>query len=178
LENGVSGIIGGTIGKGVFGYFLFTLIMPGNDMKMFAGVGNGVKNLFGSLAVKNKKMLALMLLAIGVALLTYKFMTGDASLQNSMAGIAAFFISARALGSKAGFLRGFVTSILNKYYKTLAADLASINPIIAGWTAGFALAVLLSALGIGAICSLFGVLLLIVAVILMLVTGKKKEGVV
>lgn len=176
LNNGISGIIGGTIGKGVFGYFLFVLIMPEAGTKIFAGVGDGVRNLLGSLAVKNKKTGALMLLASSVSLLIYKFMTGDASLQNSMAGIAAFFISVRALDNKAGFLRGLVTSILNRYFKTLAADIANINPIIAGWAAGFAFAVLLSALGIGAICSLLGILLLIGAMVLLMVSGNKKEG--
>jgi hypothetical protein len=179
LDNGISGIIGGTIGKGVFAYFLFSLLMPGKGIKMFAGVGGGVKNLFGSLKVKNKEILALMLLAFSVALFAYKFMTGDASLQNSMAGIAAFFISVRALASKGGFLRGFASSILNKHFKNLLpADIANINPIIAGWTAGFGFAVFLSAMGIGAMCTFVAILLFITALIVFLVAGKKKEGAV
>jgi hypothetical protein len=178
LGNGVTGIIGGTIGKGVFAYFLFALIIPKQGPKLFAGVGAGIKNLFGSLSIKNMKMLALMLIGISASLLTYKFLTGDATLQNSMAGIAAFFVSVRALANKAGFLRGFVTSIVKKYFKNIATDITNVNRIIAGWTAGFALAVVLSAAGIGSLCLLAGILLLIVAIVLAMVSGKRKGAAV
>lgn len=175
LGNGLTGIIGGTIGKGVFAYFLFSIIMPGKGAKVFLGVGVGVKKMFGSLMVKNTKMLALTLFGISSALLVYKFLTGDPSLQNSMVGIAAFFISARALANKAGFLRGFINSLFMKLFTNLAGDIANVNRLIAGWTAGFGFAVLLSALGLGVIGGLLGGLALIVAIILALVSKKGKE---
>jgi len=136
-----------------------------------------VKILFGALAPKNKKVIALQLLGIGAALIIYNFLTGEASLQNSFVGIAAFFVSARALSNKAGFLRGFLSSIARKYLKSVPADFSPVNRIAAGWTLGFALAVLLSASGIGAICYLVGIPLLIIAVILNIISGKRKESV-
>jgi hypothetical protein len=176
LKNGISGIIGGTIGKGIWAYFIFSLIMPILSGKMpFAGVGGGLKKLFASLAVKNKRMLTLLLLGISLALISYNFLAGEASLQNSMVGIAAFFVSVRALGSKTVFLRGFVTSFVRKRSQVVLPDLNMIDRFMAGWALGFAFAVLLSATNSSNIAYFCGFLLLIVALILYKLSGKSKE---
>lgn len=175
LKNGIPGIIGGTIGKGIWAYFIFTLIMPILSGKMpFAGVGGGLKTLFASLAIDNKRMLALLLLGMSLALISYNFLSGEASLQNSMVGIAAFFVSVRALSNKAGFLREFVTTFVRKRSKGVMPDFNMINRFMAGWACGFALAVLLSLTNFSIIAYLFGAVLLLVALILHKNSGKSK----
>lgn len=106
-SGGMLGMTGGLIGKGIFAYFICLFFTGG---KPLAGLGRGLKNLFGSFAVKDKKALASLLAGVGLALISYNFITGTASLQNSMAGIAAFLLSLRALANRGGFLRGFIMS--------------------------------------------------------------------
>jgi hypothetical protein len=176
LKNGIPGIIGGTIGKGIWAYFIFSLIMPILSGKMpFAGVGGGLKKLLASLAIKNKRMLTLLLLGMSLALISYNFLAGEASVQNSMVGIAAFFVSVRALSNEAGFLREFVTTFVRERSKGIMPDFNMINRFMAGWACGFALAVLLSSTSFSNIAYFCGFLLLIVALILYKLSGKSKE---
>ncbi|MGE5421777.1 MAG: hypothetical protein ACM3QW_00805 [Ignavibacteriales bacterium] len=176
LNNGIPGIIGGTIGRGIWAYFVFLLIMPVLSGKMpFSGMGQGLKTLFASLAGNNKRMVALLLFGTSLALISYNFMAGQASLQNSMVGIAAFFVSVRALNNKAGFLRGFVSSLLRKGSGGVLPDINMINRFMAGWAWGFALAVLLSSVNFSIIAYLFGLLLLLAALILYKKSGSSQE---
>lgn len=176
---GVMGMIGGLFGKGLFAYFVFTLVLPlFSGGKPFAGVGGGFRSLFGSLAVKDIKTLAYILAGAGAALVACNILTGDSSVQNSMAGFAAFFLSLRALSSKAGFLRGFIASLANKFSKGKAPETSQINRVIAGWAAGFALSMPLSLTGISLIGYLAGVPVIIAAVVLAIVSGKRKGAAV
>lgn len=173
-SGGVIGMMGGVFGKGLFAYFIFALFSG----KPFAGVGGGFRSLFGSFAVKNLKTLASILAGTGAALVTCNILTGDSSIQNSMAGVVAFFLSLRALSNKAGFLRGFLASLANKFLKGKTPDTSLINSIIAGWAAGFALSVPLSLTGISIICYLAGVIVIIVAIVLAIVSGLRKGAAV
>lgn len=175
---GTVGMVGGIIGKGFFAYFVSALLFPFfTGGKPFAGIGGGLKSLFRSLAVKEKSAMASLLFGAGSALIGYNFLTGNASLQNSMAGIVAFLISLRALGNKGGFLRGFIMSLLNKPGKGQMPDMSNITRIMAGWAAGFALGVALSVTGISIIGYLVGIVVVIAAVVLKIFSGSKKEAV-
>ncbi len=78
------------------------------DGKSLSGWGNGFKTFSKSVVGKDMRMLSVFLLGVGLALAVFNFLTGNASIQNCMVGIADFFVSVRVLGSKAGFLRGFL----------------------------------------------------------------------
>ncbi len=176
VGTGIWGTIGGIVGKGVFAFFI-TLMIPTSGRKPFSDVGKGLKSLFSSLTAKGKGTAAPLLLGMGTSLITYHFMTGNASLQNSMAGIAAFILSLRALSNKAGFLRGFILSVAQKLRKGKAPDSSFVNRVMAGCTTGFALSVALSAAHFGFICSAVGVLLFIVAIIVSIAEeNKRKKG--
>ncbi len=135
---GLLSAAGGFIGKGVFAYFLTSLLLPLSGGKPFAGLGAGLKALFGSFGFRDKKAFASMLAGIGLALICYNFLTGNASLQNSMAGIAAFLVSLRALANNGGFLRGFFMSFSKKSRKSAVTSSSNATCIMAGWTLGFA----------------------------------------
>ena len=177
LRSGIPGIIGGTIAKGVWAYFVFSLIVPIFSGKLPLSVmGRDLNTFFSSLAMKNTKALAQLLSGISLALISYNFLAGEASLQNSMVGLAAFSVSVRALRNKAGFLQGFVTSILRKHSKGAMPDSNTIARFLAGWAFGFVIAILLSATRISIIAYIFGVLLLIAAFILYKKSGRSKEA--
>ncbi len=175
VGTGIWGTIGGIVGKGVFAYFI-TLMIPTSGNKPISGIGKGLKSLFSSLTAKGKGTAAPLLLGMGTSLIAYHFMTGNASLQNSMAGIAAFILSLRAMSGKVSFIQGFILSVGQKLRKGKAPDISLVNRVMAGCTTGFALGVALSAAHFGFICSVGGVLAIIAAIIFFLV-GKSKKGV-
>ena len=177
-SGGVTGLIGGVVGKGVFAYFLMSLAMPlTRGQKPFAGLGGGLKRFFQTLGDKSPTQLAPLLTGAGAALIGYNFMTGTASLQNSMIGIAALLLSLRTLSGKAGFLRRFLSSLTVKKTATGSLSNAVVNRIIAGMAAGFALGVPLSALNIEQLQLPYtlGVLLLIAGLILSFTHKPNKE---
>lgn len=172
---GLLSVVGGFIGKGIFAYFLTSLLLPLSGGKPFAGLGGGLKTLFGSFGFRDKKAFALLLTGIGLALICYNFLTGNASLQNSMVGIAAFLVSLRALANNGGFLRGFFMSFLKKSTKAAVPASSNATCIMAGWTWGFALGVLLSGTGISNIGYLAGIIIVIIAVILRIIFGRRAD---
>ncbi len=178
MNAGISGMIGGTIGRGIIAYFISASILPLlKGKKPFSSVKGGFKNLINVIAVKNIKSQAFTFVGAGLALIAYNFLTGNASIQNSMIGIVSFMMSIRALSSKNSFLRGFLVSFLNKYTKNKVSDSLSVNRILAGWTLGFAIAVVLSMTGICSICYIVGMLSIVAAIIIKIVAGNNKTEV-
>lgn len=175
MGQGLSRLIGGTLGKGLFAYFVTSLIIPiFSGKKPFKGIGGGIKTLFNSFAVKDIRGLNPIFLGGGLALIAYNFLTGSAIIQNSMIGIVGFIMGLRGLSRKTGFLRGFIISFAKKSSKNKHVDSYYINKIIAGVTTGFALSIPLSTIGFGYICYVIGVFLIGVAIILKIIVGKKK----
>jgi hypothetical protein len=176
-SGGLLGQIGGVAGKGMFAYFIFSSALPVfGGGRPFAGIGKGLKRFFGSLSFRDKSAVSSLLSGAGIALAAYNFLTGNALLINSMAGISAFFISLRALANRGGFLRGFLTSITSKFSKGHTAYASAITRFMAGLAAGFAIGVALSATGISVIGYIGGCIFLIAAVIIKIVTrGRKGE---
>lgn len=175
-SGGVPGLVGGLIGKGLLAYFFTVLPLPVfSGRRPFNGIGSGVRNIFASLAVKEKSNLPLLLGGAGIALVCYNFLTVDNSLQNSMAGIAACLLALRALANNGGFLRNFITSLINKPGKGRITNASAITRFMAGWAAGFALGIPLSATGISKIGYLTGIVIIAAAVALKFVSGRAKE---
>jgi hypothetical protein len=174
-SGGLLGSVGGLAGKGLFAYFIFSVALPVfSGGRPFAGTGSGLKRLFSSMSFRDKSALVPLLSGAGIALAVYNFLTGNALLINSMAGIAAFFVSLRALANKGGFLRGFLTSIIRKFSRKHKPDASVINRFMAGCTAGFVLGVALSITGISTIGYIGGCVILIAAVVIKIVTGGRK----
>lgn len=173
VGGGLFSMVGGIIGKGVLANFLVALVWPLVRGKLPSGLGKSIKSLFGAFNFKNQRGLALTLLGTGFALFTYSFLTGNATWQNSMVGIAAFFLSLQALSRQTGFLRGFLLSLLKK--AGLAVDLATmqVSNLMSGWAIGFALGVGLSVLQIGTISNQAGFVLVLVAVVLRIIGARK-----
>ncbi|MDD4297203.1 MAG: zinc ribbon domain-containing protein [Ruminiclostridium sp.] len=177
-SGGLLGVVGGIMGKGVFAYFLMSLVIPlTRGQKPFAGIGSGIKSFFQVLRSKNPSRFTPLLIGAGIALIFYNFFAGIALLQNSMAGIAALLLSLRALSSKTGFLKRFLGAFTkNKNVKgSFVSD--RVNGIIAGMVSGFTLSIPLSALNIHRfqLPYTLGASLLIAGLILGLALKSKKE---
>lgn len=193
---GALGIIGGLAGKGLFAYFITSMVIPifirkkktksqNGDKTSKSGISQFFSSLgesFGSIA-----LLPSLLSGCAVALLLYNFMTGDNSIQDAMAGISALFLSVRAVSNKSGFLRGFLTSLFNKRKgkKTEAKDVAgagnpektarTVKRFIAGITLGFAMAIPLSVIGYSYTAYIAGAVLILASIVLFIVSKSKKE---
>lgn len=169
-------IIGGTIGKGLYAYFITSLFLPIlSGKKPLKGIGGGIKTIFKTFAVKDINQLVPLFLGSGVALIIYNFLTGNALLINSMAGIVGFILALRALSRKTGFLRGFIMSVVNKFSKNKFTDTYFVDSTISGITTGFALSILLSAIPFRYICYIIGIVFVIVSIILKLVSRNKNK---
>ena len=177
LRGGVTGILGGIIGKGIFAYFIMGIIINlMNKQNPFKPYINGTKKFFSAFALKSLKQTALFILGVGLALIAFNFMTWNASSMNSMAGIAAFFLAIRAMSQKAGFLKQFIASLITK--KGCKIDMAAVNRLMAGWAMGFALGTALSLINYRYIGYISGGVIVVGGIVLFILSKQGKGAVV
>ncbi len=155
--------VGGTIGKGLVAA-LFAQVVA--DKSTLMALKSGLGQLGGVVKGGQGKFVPLSLGA-GAALIACNVMVST-TVQNLMVCIAGFALSAKAL-TQNGFLRRFITGLLPK-----AKD-ASVTSVMGGWTIGFALFAMVSALPGGQNGYLLGILLLISGSILAVTKRNKKE---
>lgn len=177
MYGGLLGAVGGIVGKAIFAYFVTALILPlFSGKKSFNGTGTGFKRFFAGLAVQSVNALALLLTGFGFALILYNFLTGNASLVNSMAGVTGFIIAVKGLGSKSGFLWGLLLSITNKVSNGKVPSQVTVSRMITGFAAGNAASIALSALSIPYLLYAVGSLLIIAGIITAIIVKPGKEA--
>lgn len=167
-------IAGGIVGKGIVASLIFSLFSGGKPLRK---IWSGFKTMFSSYACKGIGQIGTLLIGIGLALVFYNFMAGFASLSMSMAGISAWLLSLRALGSQTGFLRKFFGGLTAK--KTAAGksvDSSTVNRIIGGLATGFLLSVPLSAINITNLPYISGGVVFFSGIILVIAEKTKKEA--
>lgn len=145
MYGGVWGAVGGVLGKAVFAYFVSALVSP-----LFMGrnpfkSGRAGKDFFSGLALQSANAAASLAVGVGLALVVYNFLTGNASLVNSMAGVTGLFLAIRSILRKGGFLWGLALSIVHKLSRGRVPSQLTVSRVITGYAAGSALGVLLSA---------------------------------
>ncbi|MHC1734918.1 MAG: hypothetical protein AB9921_04520 [Erysipelotrichaceae bacterium] len=156
---GLLGAVGGIIGKGFYTWFINTLVFSSLKKK-------GTKKV-KQLEPNPKGVIALAFAGTGLALITYNFLSGNASLENSVIGITAMAASFRTLKQKNGFLVGFICSFTKGRMTTSAAGV-----LIKGMIAGFFFGVLSSLKYSGFWCYIAGAIFLVLAFILLLSRRK------
>nr|HPJ22086.1 hypothetical protein [Clostridia bacterium] len=190
---GALDIIGGLAGKGLFAYFITSMVVPIFTRKKQTKQDKGQKSsksgnsqFFSSLTESfgNLALMPSLLSGCAVALLLYNFMTGDNSIQDSMAGIAALLLSIRAASNKSGFLRGFLTSLITKKRGNRETEfkadgkpeetLGKVKRFIAGITLGFSVAIPLSIIGYSYTSYIAGAVLMLASIVLFIVSKSKK----
>ena len=152
---GLLGAVGGVIGKGFYTWFI-------NDLVFSAFKPKGPKPAKVK-EPKTKGAFGLVLLGLGLALIVYNFMSGNASLENSVIGVTAMFASFQTLKKKNGFLVGFLCSFTKGRMTRTAAGI-----VIKGMIAGFFFGVLSSLKFSGIWCYLAGAAFLVLAMVFLL----------
>ncbi len=174
FTNDILRAFGGIVGKGIFATFFLSLFSGRNALK---GYGKGFKMLFSSLKSKNPSELASLIVSIGLGLILFNFISGLATIWNSMAGIAAFLLMLRSLGRESGFFRSLAASLTAKKVNgAKAIDPSLLNRITSGMAIGLFLSVALCNIPfvylpycVGAAAILAGIILKIVS------RGNKKQ---
>jgi hypothetical protein len=157
---GLIGATGGIIGKGIYAWFMNTMFFSGSKNK--SKNKQNEKN-----EQKTKGRVALFLAGVGIALIAYNFLTGNASIENSVIGITAIAACVRAIKRKNGFLIGFICSFTKgRMSRNMAAG------VIKGMAFGFLAGVLSSLKFTGIICYITGAIIFIIALILL--AGRKR----
>ena len=157
---GLIGAAGGVVGKGIYAWFMNTLFF--SDSKGKSRNEHNEKP-----EKKTKGKFALFLAGVGIALIAYNFLTGNASVENSVIGITAIAACIRAIKKKNGFLIGFVCSFTKgRMTRNTAAG------VIKGMALGFLAGVLSSLKFTGIICYIAGAIIFVIALILL--AGRKR----
>lgn len=163
---GAWGAVGGVIGKAVFAYFFSVLIMPlFSGKNPFKQMGAGFKGLSAGLAIQSGSAAAELMLGLGPALILFNFFTGNASLVNSMAGVAGFFLALKMLWSRGGLVRSLLITGACKLSRGRIPSEITINRAVSGFAAGSALGVVLSAAPLPYLPYLVGAIALIAGIV-------------
>ena len=189
MYGGIWGAVGGVIGKAIFAYFISALVLPlFSGKNPFKGIGKSFKSLASGLAVHNANAAGLLILGIGLALIAFNFFTGNASMVNSMAGVAGFVLAVKSLWGRGGdcgkqankkgpgFIRGLLLSVANKLSKGRIPTQMTVSRVVSGYAAGSAAGVALSALRLPHLPYALGVLLVIVGLVLSIAVKPGKEA--
>jgi hypothetical protein len=177
MYNGMLGAVGGIIGKAIFAYFVSVLVLPlFSGKKPFKGMGGGFNSFIKGLVVKSAKEAGQLVIGIGLALIMFNFITGNASTVNSMAGFVGLLLTVRSLWSRNGFIWGLLSSLVNKLAKGRVPTQIIVSRLLSGIAAGNAAGVVLSTLKVPYLPYVLGSLLLILGLVLAIVVKKGKEA--
>ncbi len=178
MYSGMLGAVGGVIGKAIFAYFVSALILPlFSGKNPFKGMSRGIKSFITGIAVKSANEAGQLVIGIGLALIVFNFLTGNASTVNSMAGVVGLVLAVRSLWSRAGFFWGLLLSAANKLSKGRVPTQMTVSRLLSGYAAGSAAGVALSALRVPYLPYALGVLLLIAGLVLGIAVKPGKEAV-
>lgn len=157
---GLIGAIGGIIGKGIYAWFINSLFFSKSNAKN--------KKKEDGIRLKTKRRFPIFLLGISMALLGYNFLTGNGSMENSVIGIIALASCVKAMRKKEGFLIGFISSFTKgKMTRNRAAI------VIKGMALGFIIGVLSTLRFNGMFCYFLGIIMLVIALFLLLISRKR-----
>lgn len=171
MSNEIPIIIGGILGKSIVATFYALLFLGG-----LKNVGKGLKRMFFSFKFDNLMQPVALLFGIGIALIIYNFMVGFAYIGYSIVGLSALILTLNSLGGGNGFIRRLVASITAKKINGQRTENSEmITSILSGVSIGFVLSVALSTIPFEYTPYYAGCAVLVVALILLIVLGKKHK---
>jgi len=166
MYGGYLGAIGGILGKGFMAWVVTRIFMPKSmkeQVKKTAEIKRTKKEKNGL------KVLGLFITGVGLAFIVYRFISGNASVENSMFGIIACITSIKAKSNEDGFMNGWIRSFSKgKMSKKLARKL------IGGMTFGFVCSIVMSFLSIASLLYSTGFILLLIGLTISIFTSSKK----
>ncbi len=178
MYGGFWGALGGVLGKAVFAWFFSALLIPLVTGKVSGkGFGTGMKQFFAGFYIHGLGVLAALLAGIGLALIIFNFLSGNASLVNSMPGIVGIIMAIRIGFRRSGFFWGLILSFANKRSKGKIPTNMTINHMAAGYAAGSLAGVALSVVSVPYLQYLAGAILIIISIVVSIAAKTRKEAI-
>ncbi len=178
MYGGFWGAIGGILGTAVFAWFFSALLIPLVTGKVSGkGFGTGMKQFFAGFYMHGLGVLAALLAGIGLALIIFNFLSGNASIINSMPGIVGIIMAIRIGFRRSGFFWGLMLSFANKKSKGKIPTNMTINHMAAGYATGSLTGVALSVVSVPYLPYLAGAIFIVISIFISIAAKARKEAI-
>ena len=173
MFGGFFGAVGGIFGKAVFATVVNTLVLSLVAKKNpFANAVKSVKGIFGKAAFSGLSAISPFLIGAGSGLLLYWLFNITSSPVNCAVAVVGAVGAFSAIGKKNGIITSLVYTVAGKLTKGRFPSQVTVNRLITGFSAGFALGLPLTFVRFGWLLFLVGAVIL-AAGIAFAVFGKK-----
>lgn len=154
MYGGLIGAVGGVIGKG---------ILAAGITKLFSK-----RKKFPKEKV-NGSNFVLVLMGLGIGLIVYNFLSGNASLENALIGVVLFFVMVRKTKETKGFWYSFLPTFSKKITK------GTVKSILTGGSLGLLAGVIISCIKIQAnyLPYIIGAIIIVVSILLKVIKKPK-----
>ena len=181
VNNGILGVIGGSIGKGLVAYFVITIVQAIVKKKNpFSSIMAGMKSFLMVFDKPKKTPWYSFLVGLGFAMILFNFMAGYATGGNGMIGIVGFVLSAQAVTKPNGFLSKFASSCCSSFQKKCGNNDSTLKiytkTLLSGWGIGFGLAFVFSLFNQLFICYYIGLVAFVASIPLYFVMRKGEKN--
>lgn len=177
MFGGFFGAVGGIFGKAVFAIVVNTLVLSLVAKKNpFANAVKSVKGIFGKAAFSGLSAISPFLIGAGFGLILYWFFNITSSTVNCAVAVVGAVGAFSAIGKKNGIITSLVYTVAGKLTKGRFPSQVTVNRLITGFSAGFALGLPLTFTRVGWLLFLAGAVLLAVGIVLTVIgkNGTKK----
>ena len=172
MFGGFFGAVGGIFGKAVFAIVVNTLVLSLVAKKNpFANAVKSVKGIFGKAAFSGLSAISPFLIGAGFGLILYWFFNITSSTVNCAVAVVGAVGAFSAIGKKNGIITSLVYTVAGKLTKGRFPSQVTVNRLITGFSAGFALGLPLTFVRFGWLLFLAGAVLLAVGIVLTVI-GK------
>ena len=161
MFGGFFGAVGGIFGKAVFAAVVNTIILSLVAKKNpFANATKSLKGIFGKAAFSGLSAIAPFLIGAGTGLVLYWFFNITSSTVNCAVAVVGAVGAFSAIGKKNGIITSLVYTVAGKLTKGRFPSQVTVNRLITGFSAGFALGLPLTFVRFGWLLFLIGAVIL------------------
>lgn len=173
MFGGFFGAVGGIFGKAVFAAVVNTIVLSLFAKKNpFANAMKSLKGIFGKAAFSGLSAISPFLIGAGSGLLMYWFFNITSSTVNCAVAVVGAVGAFSAIGKKNGIITSLIYTVAGKLTKGRFPSQVTVNRLIAGFSAGFALGLPLTFVRFGWLLFLVGAIILAAGIVFATV-GKK-----
>ena len=161
MFGGFFGAVGGIFGKAVFAAVVNTLVLSLVAKKNpFANAMKSLKGIFGKAAFSGLSAISPFLIGAGLGLVLYWFFNITSSTVNCAVAVVGAVGAFSAIGKKNGIITSLVYTVAGKLTKGRFPSQVTVNRLITGFSAGFALGLPLTFVRFGWLLFLIGAVIL------------------
>lgn len=173
MFGGFFGAVGGIFGKAVFATVVNTIVLSLFAKKNpFANAMKSLKGIFGKAAFSGLSAISPFLIGVGSGLLLYWLFNITSSPVNCAVAVVGTVGAFSAIGKKNGIITSLVFTVTGKLTKGRFPSQVTVNRLITGFSAGFALGLPLTFVRFGWLLFLIGAVILAAGIVFATV-GKK-----